>query len=402
MQRIWLSGKKLCVGNGQSRDMYIYIVISMLSTQQTTLFFFFFNIIPQRTMPERTIEEALPRYSFSDDYSEGAHPQVLEAVVNANVKQQVAYGNDEHSDEARRLIRAKLSATEDEVAVHFVPTGTAANLICIASCLRPYEAVVTVDTGHITCKEAGAIEATGHKLIPVSGVQGKLTAANLEKAVRQNQAFPHMAKPRLVYISNATETGTIYTKAELQSIRGVCNDWNLLLHMDGARIGVALSALENDVTPRDLVDLVDIFWMSGTKMGALFGEAVVVRRHIAEGFAFYIKQHGALMAKGRVMGAQFAELFRGDLYFQLSANANSMARRISDHFELLGYPLFATTYTNQVFAILPQRVVDRLQERFSFYIWEQFDDRAVIRIVTSWATSPSAVDDFNAYLQKLS
>lgn len=346
--------------------------------------------------------EALPRYSFSDDYSEGAHPQVLDAVVHANGKQQVAYGNDEYSNEARRLIRAKLSATEDEVAIHFVPTGTAANLICIASCLRPYEAVVTADSGHITCKEAGAIEATGHKLITVAGVNGKLTAANLEKAVRQNQAFPHMAKPRLVYISNATETGTIYTKNELESIRAVCNAWNLLLHMDGARIGVALSAQANDFTLRDIVDLVDIFWMSGTKMGALFGEAVVVRNHISEGFAFHIKQHGALMAKGRVMGAQFAELFRGDLYFQMSAHANSMAKRVSDHFEQLGYPLFAATYTNQVFAILPQHVVDRLQERFSFYIWEQLDDRAVIRIVTSWATSPSAVDDFNASLKKLS
>lgn len=353
-------------------------------------------------MPEPLTVEALPRYSFSDDYSEGAHPQVLNAVVRANATQQVSYGNDEYSDKARRLIRAKLSATDDEVAIHFVPTGTSANLICIASCLRPYEAVVTVDSGHITCKEAGAIEATGHKLITVSGVQGKLTAANLEKAVRQNQAFPHMAKPRLVYISNATEIGTIYTKHELESIRAVCNDWNLLLHMDGARIGVAMSALENDLTPRDLVDLIDIFWMSGTKMGALFGEAIVVRNNIAEGFAFHIKQHGALLAKGRVMGAQFAELFREDLYFELSAHANSMARRVSDYFEQLRYPLFVATHTNQVFAILPQRVVDRLQDRFSFYIWEQFDDRAVIRIVTSWATSPSAVDNFNAYVEKLS
>ena len=344
----------------------------------------------------------LPRYSFSDDYSEGAHPQLLEALLHANSTQQVPYGNDEYSNEARKLIRAKLSATEDEVAVHFVPTGTSANLICITSCLLPYEAVLTVDSGHIVTKEAGAIEATGHKMIVVPGVNGKMTAENLEKAVRQNQTFPHMAKPRLVYITNATEVGTIYKKQELESISDVCKRWDLLLHMDGARIGVALSAQSNDLTMRDLVDLIDIFWIGGTKMGALLGEAVVVRSHIAEGFAFYVKQHGALLAKGHVMGVQFAELFRGGLFFKLSMHANKMAERISDNFEKLGYRLSAKTETNQVFVILPETLVRRLEEeRFSFYTWERLDcQQAVVRIVTSWATSPTAVDDFNALVRQ--
>lgn len=343
----------------------------------------------------------LPRYSFTADYSEGAHPQLLEALVRSNSTQQVPYGNDEYSNEARQLIRASLSATEDEVAVHFVPSGTSANIICIASCLRPYEAVLTVDSGHITIKEAGAIEATGHKMIIAPGVNGKMTAENLEKAVRQNQSFPHMAKPRLVYITNATELGTIYTKQELESINDVCKSWNLLLHMDGARIGAALSAESNDLKMRDLVDLIDIFSIGGTKMGALLGEAIVVRSHIAEGFAFHIKQHGALLAKGRIIGAQFIELFREALFFKIAAHANKMAKRISDNFEELGYQLSAKTETNQVFVILPETLIQRLEERFIFVIWEHLDrQQAVVRIVTSWATSASAVDDFNAWVGK--
>ncbi|KZF24592.1 PLP-dependent transferase [Xylona heveae TC161] len=353
-------------------------------------------------MPSSFLEtKTPPKYSFTDDYSEGAHPQLLEALVRTNSTQQVSYGNDEYSSEARRLIQRKLSATEDEVAIHFVPSGTSANLICIASCLRPYEAVLTVGSGHIVDKEAGAIEATGHKMIIVPGSRGKMTAENLEKTVRQNQFFPHMAKPRLVYISNATELGTIYTKQELESISAVCKRWNLLLHMDGARIGVALSAPSNNLTPRDLVDLTDIFWIGGTKMGALLGEAIVVRSHLAEGFAFHLKQHGALLAKGRIIGAQFAELFRGDLFFELATNANKMAHMISDNFQTLGYRLSAKTETNQVFVILPTSLIRRLEERYSFYIWEHLDEQqAVVRIVTSWATNASEVADFNAWVRQ--
>lgn len=345
--------------------------------------------------------KAPPQYSFTDDYSEGAHPRLLEALVRTNSTQQVSYGNDEHSNEARQLIRAKLSATEDEVAIHFVPSGTSANLICIASCLRPFEAVLTVDSGHVVSKEAGAIEATGHKMIIVPGVGGKMTPENLERAVRQNQFFPHMAKPRLVYISNATELGTIYTKRELESLSAVCKRWNLLLHMDGARIGVALSAPSNDLTLRDLVDLTDIFWIGGTKMGALLGEAIVVRKPLAEDFSFFLKQHGALLAKGRVIGVQFAELFRENLFFELAANANKMAQMISDNFQELGYQLSAKTETNQVFVTLPESLVKRLEERFGFYIWERLEDQqAVVRIVTSWATNTLSVDNFNACVRQ--
>ncbi|KAE8323677.1 pyridoxal phosphate-dependent transferase [Aspergillus sergii] len=345
--------------------------------------------------------EVLPQYSFTDDYSEGAHPQLLEALLRTNSTQQVSYGYDEYSNEARRLIRTRLQATEDEVAIHFVPSGTSANLICIASCLRPYEAVLTVDTGHIVSKEAGAIEATGHKTIVVPGVRGKMTPENLDRAVRQNQFFPHSAKPRLVYISNATELGTVYTKRELQELSAVCKRWKLLLLMDGARIGVALSALSNDLTLRDLVDLLDIFWIGGTKMGALLGEAIVVRSHLAEDFIFHLKQHGALLAKSRVMGVQFAELFRENLFFDLATHANAMAQRISANFEKLGYLLAAPTDTNQVFVTLPMALVNRLEERFRFYTWDPLDgERAIVRLVTSWATDSLEVDKFNAWVQQ--
>ncbi|KAF9888471.1 hypothetical protein FE257_008578 [Aspergillus nanangensis] len=353
-------------------------------------------------MPSSCIDtELVPQYSFLDDYSEGAHPQLLEALLHTNATQQMSYGNDEFCNEARQYIRSQLCASDDEVSIHFVPSGTSANLICIASCLRPYEAVLTVDSGHIVCKEAGAIEATGHKTILVPGVRGKMVPANLERVVRQNQFFPHSAKPRLVYISNATELGTIYSKQELVELSATCRQLGLLLLMDGARIGVALSAPSSDVTMRDLVDLTDIFWIGGTKMGALLGEAIVVRSHLAEDFVFHLKQHGALLAKGRVMGVQFRELFRDNLFFQLARHANEMAQRISANFEKLGYELAATTDTNQVFVVLPEPLIHRLEERFRFYIWERLEDGScVVRIVTSWATEGLQVDKFNGWVEQ--
>ncbi|KAE8148348.1 pyridoxal phosphate-dependent transferase [Aspergillus avenaceus] len=350
-----------------------------------------------------TDTEVMPQYSFTDDYSEGAHPLLMDALLRSNTTQQLTYGNDEYCAEAKRLIREKLQAGEEEVAIHFVPSGTSANLISITSCLRSYEAVLTVETGHIVSMEAGAIEATGHKTILVPGVRGKMTPENLENTVRQHKFFPHNAKPRLVYISNATELGTIYTKRELQALSAVCKSLNLLLFVDGARMGVALSAPANDLTPRDMVDLTDIFWIGGTKMGALLGEAIVVRNHLAEDFVFHLKQHGALLAKARIMGAQFAELFRENLYFDLATHANEMAQRISAHFEQLGYQLAAPTETNQVFIALPMGLITRLQERFRFYIWKPVDEEtAIIRLVTSWATDSLEVDKFNAWVKQWS
>jgi threonine aldolase len=336
-----------------------------------------------------------------DDYSEGAHPQILEALLRTNSTQQVSYGNDEYSDAARQLIRRRIDCAEDEADIFFVPSGTSANLISIASCLRPYEAVITVDSGHIACKEAGAIEATGHKLILVPAVDGKMTATNLQKAMQQNQFFPHMAKPRLLYLSNASETGTVYTKRELSSLSALCKQSNLLLLMDGARIGTAMCSKKNDMTLRDIFEYTDIFWIGGTKAGALMGEAIVVKKAIAEGFVFHLKQHGALLAKGRIMGVQFMELFKENLFFTLATHANNMAEKISANFEELGYQLAAETETNQVFITMPQKLAQRLQDRFRFYIWDQLDDgQVVVRIVTSWATDELQVDKFNAWVRQ--
>ncbi|PWY96148.1 PLP-dependent transferase [Aspergillus sclerotioniger CBS 115572] len=330
-------------------------------------------------------------YSFLDDYSEGAHPRLLQSLLLTNATQQTGYGTDEYCNEARQLIYSQIHSSDDEVAIHFVPSGTAANLISIASCIRPYEAVLAVQTGHIIDKEAGAIEATGHKIIPVPGVRGKMTPENLETVLNRNSFFPHMAKPRLVYISNATEVGTIYTRSELRRLSETCRRRDLLLMVDGARLGVALSAELNDLTLRDLVDYTDLFWIGGTKMGALLGEAIVVKNSIAEGFEFHIKQRGALLGKSRVMGVQFAELFRDGLYFDLARHANAMARRISTQFERIGWELAASTETNQVFVTVPNAMVRRLTERIRFYEWDKRENDTVIRIVTSWATEETSV-----------
>lgn len=345
-------------------------------------------------------------YSFLDDYSEGAHPRLLEALIRNNMPQQTGYGTDDYSNEARQLLHAQLHTTPDEVAIHFVPSGTSANLISIASCLRPYEAVVAVDSGHISCKEAGAIEATGHKIIGVPHCRGKLLPDRLERELDRNQFFPHMAKPRLVYISQSTELGTVYTRPELQALSAVCRRRGLLMLVDGARLGVALTATTVPDVPtlRDMVDLADIFWVGGTKMGALLGEAVVVRREIAEGFEFHIKQHGALLAKSRVIGVQFAELFRDPdtpLFFELARHANEMARRLADNFVQLGFALAAETETNQVFVHIPDDILPLLEERIRFYEWEKVDGHTVVRIVTSWATDETQVEKLNQWVRQV-
>ena len=284
----------------------------------------------------------MPKYSFLDDYSEGCHPKILEAMVASNMTQQTAYGNDEFSERGRKLIRQHLGS--DDTAVYFVAGGTLANIIIMASSLRSHEAIISATTGHIAMRETGAIEATGHKIISVPSDDGKLTAASVEAAVASNAHYPHMAKPRLVYISNATEAGTVYIKAEVQAISEVCKAHNLLLMMDGARLGTALTAEINDMTLQDIHDLTDIFWIGGTKAGALIGEAIVIPNpQLADDFEFHIKQRGALLAKGRLLGQQFAELFDKDLFFELCKHCNTMAQKISNAVITNGHRLAADT-----------------------------------------------------------
>ncbi len=263
--------------------------------------------------------------------------------------------------------------------VWFVATGTLANILIMSSALRSHEAVIAPASGHIVVRETGAIEATGHKIITVPPVDGKLTPDSISAALRANAHFPHMAKPRLVYLSNATEVGTLYTKKELEAISALCKARGLLLLLDGARLGAALSAAKNDLTLKDIAELTDIFWIGGTKVGALLGEAIVIPNpELREEFRFHVKQRGALLAKGRVLALQFRELFRDGLYFDLARHANGMAQRLSSKISDAGYRFAAETETNQLFPILPNALVEKLKENFNFYIWEP-DGESVIR-----------------------
>lgn len=338
-------------------------------------------------------------YSFLDDYSEGCHPAILQALTETNMQQQTAYGEDDYSQEAKACIHRHMDGLKPEI--YFIASGTLTNLIVIASCLRPHEAVIAPASGHITLRETGAIEATGHKIIAMPGENGKLRPEDVATALTQNAHFPHMAKPRMVYISNASELGTLYTKAELQALSALCREKGLLLFVDGARLGAALSADKSDLSLRDVADLSDIFWIGGTKAGALLGEAVVIANPaLAEDFAFHIKQRGALLAKGRVLSLQFTELFRDNLYFDLTRHANQMADKFSTGVTAAGYQLLAETETNQIFPILPNDLISRLQEQFRFYVWGEAEaDHSVIRLVTSWATDESQVDAFLAMLK---
>ncbi|KAF4774042.1 beta-eliminating lyase [Colletotrichum scovillei] len=322
---------------------------------------------------------ATARYSFLDDYSEGAHPALLKAILAGNTSQEAGYGGDSYCDLARQRIRRHLG--RDDVGIFFVPSGTSANAISIAACLRPHEAAIAASSGHIVTRETGAVEASGHKIINVAPINGKLTPQSIQRAVDENWHFPHMAKPRLVYISNATEIGTIYKRDELAAIKQVCEQNQLILFLDGARI--------------------DIFWIGGTKNGALLGEAVVVKdARLATEFEFYVKQHGSLLAKSRIMGAQFAELFREDLYFDLARIANYCAETLSSGIAAAGFSVHAVTETNQVFAVLPMSLIKVLQEHFIFYVWEKRgDDEAVVRLLTTWATEATEVEKFVGLVQ---
>ena len=342
-------------------------------------------------------------YSFLDDYSEGAHPSILSALSASNLMQQSPYGDDAFSADAAKRISAHLGASF-EGAIHFVASGTMANIVSISSCLRPHEAVIAASSGHIVAREAGAIEATGHKLIVVPAENGKLTPAGIESALSSNAHFPHMAKPRLVYLSNATETGTVYTLAELQAISALAKQRGLVLFLDGARLGAALASHKNDASLADIAALVDIFWIGGTKVGALLGEAIVVcNPALQQDFAFHVKQRGGMLAKGRLLGIQFQALF-GDspLFFSLAQHANAMAAKLAAGLAAQGYTLAAETETNQLFPILPNTAIARLQEAFAFYVWEKSDaEHSVVRLVTSWATQESQVDAFLAYLAEV-
>lgn len=338
----------------------------------------------------------MEKYNFLDDYSEGCHPNILEALSRTNFEQHMTYGLDSYCEQAKQLIHAKLNHADSQL--FFVTGGTQANLIVTAACLRSHEAVISASVGHILNREAGAIEATGHKIISMETSSGKLDPEVVQRAVDSHKAVPHMVKPRMVYISNATEIGTIYTKSELEALYACCKRNDLLLFLDGARLGTALCSKYSDLSLEGLANLTDLFTLGATKNGALLGEGIIINNPLLmDGFDIQIKQRGALLAKGKLLGIQFFELFKNDLYFELATHANAMAEKISQGFVGLGHKLLDDTQSNQVFLILPNELIAQLEHSFSFYTWAPHDEHhSVVRMVTSWATPEAKVDSLIA------
>lgn len=332
---------------------------------------------------------------FDSDYMEGAHPEILRRLAETNMEKTPGYGTDSYCESARKKILEACGCPEGEV--YFLSGGTQTNMTVIASMLKPYQGVVAADTGHISVHEAGAIEASGHKVLTVPGVQGKLMPENLADFMEKyygDENHEHMVWPGMVYISHPTEYGTLYTAAELKALRELCDTYHMPLFLDGARLGYGLMAEETDVTLKVIAEHCDAFYIGGTKVGALFGEAVVLpKKDRIPHFFTMIKQRGALMAKGRILGIQFDTLFTDDLYFKISRHAIDMAMKMKQGFLEKGYALYLDSMTNQQFVVLEPEKLKALSEKVTFGFWENLEDgRTVVRFATSWATLETDVD----------
>lgn len=339
------------------------------------------------------------KYRFFDDYSEGAHANILDALNKTNLDQETGYGDDSFCIKAAEVLKDKIK--NPNTAVHFVSGGTQANLIILSSMLKPYESVIAATTAHIAVHEAGAIEATGHKINTVLTDDGKLTVEKVKEVV-EFHTDEHMVKPKVVFISNSTEVGTIYTKDDLQKLSDFCKENNLYLYLDGARLGSALMISGSDLALLDVANLVDVFYIGGTKNGALLGEAIViVNEKLQENFRYHMKQRGALLAKGRVLGIQFLELFKDDLFPQLAKHANEMAAKLTRGIKSMGFKFLSDSPTNQIFPILPNKIIPELQKDYGFYVWKKIEENSAVRLVTSWATKEEAIDTFLADLKAL-
>ncbi len=341
---------------------------------------------------------------FQCDYNEGAHPRILERLIQTNLEQTEGYGKDHYCDAARKIIRDACGRADADI--HFLVGGTQTNATVISSVLKPYQGVVCAHTGHINVHETGAIEHGGHKVLAIPSENGKLDANNLLKCIQEHYSDDgpeHMVQPGMVYISFSTETGTIYTKEELRAIRNICSEYDIPLFIDGARLGYGLVSEGCDVTLKDIADIADVFYIGGTKQGALFGEAVVITNDlIKKDFRYCIKQNGGMLAKGRLLGIQFLTLFEDDLYFRLSEHAVSLALKIRDAFEAKGFPFIAESPSNQQFPILPDCALEKLRKDFLFSIWQKVDEsHTAVRFCTSWATRPEAVDKLLKAIESL-
>lgn len=341
------------------------------------------------------------QFLFYDDYSEGAHPHILRALTADSQKQDRGYGADATTEKAISLIRAK--TRQPEAAVHFVATGTMANIVGLASMLKPYESVIAEYNGHIHVHETGSIEATGHKINCVAGLNGKLAIGAIQSVLDAHND-QQMVKPKVVYISQPTELGTIYSHAELQQLHAFCQKKNLYLYIDGARLGHALAARSADFSLHDIAAHCDMFYIGGTKNGGLMGEAIViVHPALKTDFAYHLRQRGALLSKARSVSTQFVAFFQDNLYLDNAAHANRLAQLLDAGLQKLDVAFLHPTAANQLFPILPDSLIARLKTRYGFHVWCKANTpgHSVIRLVTSWSTPETAIIDFLSYLTTL-
>ena len=332
---------------------------------------------------------------FNNDYAEGAHPKVMERLLQTNMEQTVGYGEDPYCEAAREKVRKACQAPDADV--HFLVGGTQANMTVISAALRPHQGAVCVQTGHINVHETGAVEATGHKVLALEGTDGKIKASQVQEMWKEHWAdgaHEHIVQPKLVYISHPTELGTLYTKQELTDLRAVCDACGMYLFLDGARLAYGLAAEGTDVTLADIAALTDVFYIGGTKSGALFGECVVIkRREIKEDFRYMIKQKGGMLAKGRLLGVQFDTLFDGDLYMEMGRHADRLAMKLKNGLKEKGYHFYIDSITNQQFVIVDNEKLQEIEKNFGVNYEKRLDENhMVIRICTSWATKEENVD----------
>lgn len=338
---------------------------------------------------------------FNSDYTEGAHPRLMERLMETNLEQTVGYGEDAYCEEAREAIRRVCEAPNADV--HFLVGGTQANFTVISLALRSYQGVICADTGHINVHETGAVEATGHKVLALPGTDGKITAEQVKEAYAlhwSDESREHIVQPKMVYISHPTELGTLYTKTELQALHDVCKECGLYLFLDGARLGYGLMAPGTDVTLPDIAALCDVFYIGGTKVGALFGEAVVIcNPELKNDFRYGIKQHGGMLAKGRLLGVQFLELFKDGLYFEIAKHAIDMAMLLKNELTKKGYHFYMDSVTNQQFIIIDDKKLEEIRKKYGVTYQMRCDDtHSVIRLCTSWATRE---EDVKALLEDM-
>ena len=343
-------------------------------------------------------------YYFTNDYSEGAHPLIMQKLLETNMEQTVVYGSDHYCDEAKKLIQS--ACGREDADVHLFIGGTQTNFTIISAALRPFQGVYSSVLGHINTHEAGAIEHTGHKVLPLPTGNGKLTAQQIEDnhlLYLNDPQRKHWVQPKMVYISHPSEVGTLYSKKELEELSAVCTKYGLYLFLDGARLGYGLTAPGSDLTLKDIARLCDVFYIGGTKCGALFGEAaVILNSDLKPDFHTIMKQSGAVLAKGRLLGLQFQTLFTDNLYEKICKHGIDMAMLLKEAFAAKGLPILAESFTNQQFPILTNKMYEALTQKYAIGSWEILDnDTRAVRFCTGWATSEEQVHNLITDLKAL-